>query len=269
MSKPLTIASLLKKKEGEKERNHMAKQPGIPTNNRFLLLAEKGKAARDRTLLAKRFRMKSEGTECSELGDAVDQEESVFVSMEKTENQLREAKVVIDQVKAEVDKMQDPGPLKSVMDGMVKWMALTMSIQENTASVMLDGFAKANKTVCVSTTPALATRPTSVRRAAPTRKTNRTAAGPQFAAAGPIPTYCPPLCCSIGISHSNVHLSNKKPNFFERFQKQPKLFSRFGRFYFNPAAFKLRTAHRTAPGGRERKNCPPPPPDRFFRRPNF
>jgi hypothetical protein len=67
--------------------------------------------------------------------------------MEKTENQLKEAKVVIDQVKAEVEKIQDPGPLKAVMDGMVKWMALTTSIQENTASVMLDGFAKANKKV--------------------------------------------------------------------------------------------------------------------------
>jgi hypothetical protein len=52
---------------------------------------------------------------------------------------------VIEQVKAEVDKIPDPGPLKSVMEGMVKWMVLTTSIQENTASVMLDGFAKANK----------------------------------------------------------------------------------------------------------------------------
>jgi hypothetical protein len=43
-------------------------------------------------------------------------------------------------------------------------------------------------TACVSTTPALATRPTSARGAALTRKTNRLAAGPQFAAAaGPIP----------------------------------------------------------------------------------
>jgi hypothetical protein len=147
MSKPLTISSLLKKKEGEKEKNPTAKQPGIHTSNRLLLLAEKGKAARDRTLSAKRFRTDSEGTEYSEIGEIVDQEESVFVNMEKTENQLKEAKVVIDQVKAEVEKIQDPGPLKAVMDGMVKWMALTTSIQENTASVMLDGFAKANKKV--------------------------------------------------------------------------------------------------------------------------
>jgi hypothetical protein len=32
-----------------------------------------------------------------------------------------------------------------VLDGLVKWMSLTTSIQENTASVMLDGFAKASK----------------------------------------------------------------------------------------------------------------------------
>jgi hypothetical protein len=34
-----------------------------------------------------------------------------------------------------------------VLDGMVKWMALTNSIQENSASVMLDEFAKAKKKV--------------------------------------------------------------------------------------------------------------------------
>jgi hypothetical protein len=69
----------------------------------------------------------------------------------------------------------------------------------------------------VSTTPALATRPTSARRAAPTRKTNRPAAGPHFAAAAsPIPTCCPPLCCSTGISHSNVYFSYKKSNFPQR-----------------------------------------------------
>jgi hypothetical protein len=89
MSKPLTISSLLKKKEGEKEKNPTAKQPGIHTNNRFLLLAEKGKAARDRTLSAKRFRTDSEGAEYSEIGEIADQEESVFVNMEKTENQLK------------------------------------------------------------------------------------------------------------------------------------------------------------------------------------
>ncbi len=52
-------------------------------------------------------------------------------------------------------------------------------------------------TSCVSTTPASATRPTSARRAALTRKTNRPAAGPQLAAAaGPIPACRPPLCCN-------------------------------------------------------------------------
>jgi hypothetical protein len=111
--------------------------------------------------------------------------------------------------------------------------------------------------VCVSTTPASATRPTSARRAAPIRKTNRPAAGPHFvAAAGVIPACRPPLCCNTGISHSNVCFPHQKPNFFERFKKQPKLFSRFWRFYFNPAAFKLGAAHRSAPGGRERKHCP-------------
>jgi hypothetical protein len=46
---------------------------------------------------------------------------------------------------------------------------------------------------CVSTTPASVPRPRSVRRAAPTRKTNRPAASPYTAAAGsPIPTCYPP-----------------------------------------------------------------------------
>jgi hypothetical protein len=59
MSKPTTILSLLKEK-GEKSKSGAAKYPGISTNNRFLLLAEKGKAARDRSLSAKRFRTDSE-----------------------------------------------------------------------------------------------------------------------------------------------------------------------------------------------------------------
>jgi hypothetical protein len=138
----------MKRKEGEKEgkeKVHAAKYPGISTSNRFLMLAEKGKAARDKSLSAKRFRSESEYTETGEDTDVCEQDDTVFANMEKTENQLKEAKTVIDQVKAEVDKIPDPGPLKSVMEGMVKWMVLTTSIQENTASVMLDGFAKANK----------------------------------------------------------------------------------------------------------------------------
>jgi hypothetical protein len=69
-------------------------------------------------------------------------------------------------------------------------------------------------TPCVSTTPVSAARPTSARRAAPTRKTNRPAAGPHFAAAAsPIPACCPPLLFSNGITNSNVYFSNIKPNF--------------------------------------------------------
>jgi len=47
MSKPVTISSLLKRKEGEKEgkeKGYPAKHPNISTSNRFLALAEKGKA---------------------------------------------------------------------------------------------------------------------------------------------------------------------------------------------------------------------------------
>jgi hypothetical protein len=147
MSKPLSIGSLLKRKEEEKGSHPTAKYPGISTNNRFLLLAEKGKAARERTLSAKRFRTDSECTEVSDINEVCSQEDTVFANMEKTEGQLLEAKVVIEQVKAEVDKIPDPGPLKGVLEGLVKWMTLTMSIQENTASVMLDEFAKASKKV--------------------------------------------------------------------------------------------------------------------------
>ncbi len=59
----------------------------------------------------------------------------------------REAKAVLDQVRSDAEKIPEPGPLKVVLDGMVKWMALTNSIQENSASVMLDEFAKAKKKV--------------------------------------------------------------------------------------------------------------------------
>jgi hypothetical protein len=49
-----------------------------------------------------------------------------------------------------------------------------------------------------STTPISATRPTSARRAAPTRKANRLVAGPYFVAtAGPIAACCPPPSFSV------------------------------------------------------------------------
>jgi hypothetical protein len=150
MSKPQSISSLLKRKEedkGEREKHQVPRHSGIPTKNRFLMLAEKGKAARERSLSAKRFRTDSECTEASETVDETGNGESVFASMEDTERQLKEAKTVIDQVKSEVEKIPDPGPLKAVLDGLLKWMALTTSIQENSASVMLDGFAKACKKV--------------------------------------------------------------------------------------------------------------------------
>ncbi len=145
MSKPLTISSLLKEK-GEKGKPATAKYPGISTNNRFLLLAEKGKAARERSLSAKRFRTDSECTEVEDGtgGENPFPEDTVFANMEKTEAQLKEAKTIMDQVKLDVEKITDPGPVKAVLDGIVKWMALTTSIQENTASVMLDEFAKTN-----------------------------------------------------------------------------------------------------------------------------
>jgi hypothetical protein len=147
MSKPLSIAGLLKRKEEEKGNHPTAKYLGISTNNRFLLLAEKDKAAREPTLSAKRFRTDSECTEVSEINEGCSQEDTVFGSIEKTEGQLQEAKAVIEQVKAEVDKIPNPGPMKGVLEGLVKWMALTTFIQENTASVILDEFAKASKKV--------------------------------------------------------------------------------------------------------------------------
>jgi len=145
MSKPTTISSLLSEKKGEKAKAAAAKYPGISTNNRFLLLAEKGKAARERSLSAKRFRTDSECTEAESTGEGAYVEEQVFMNMEKTEGQLKEAKAVIEQVKSEVEKIPDPGPMKTVLDGLVKWMSLTTAIQENTALVMLDEFAKASK----------------------------------------------------------------------------------------------------------------------------
>ncbi len=118
MSKPTSITSLLKEKEkGEKSKTGTAaKYPGISTNNRFLLLAEKGKAARDRSLSAKRFRTDSECTEAECTGEGAYVEEQVFMNMEKTEGQLKEAKAVIEQVKSEVEKIPDPGPMKTVLD---------------------------------------------------------------------------------------------------------------------------------------------------------
>ena len=114
--------------KGEKEKHHAFKKPGISTKNRFLLLAEKGKAARERSLSAKRFRTDSECTEAESTGEGGYVEEQVFMNMEKTEGQLKEAKAVIEQVKSEVEKIPDPGPMKTVLDGLVKWMSLTTAI---------------------------------------------------------------------------------------------------------------------------------------------
>ncbi len=68
MSKPTSITSLLKEKGEKSKTGAAAKYPGISTTNRFLLLAEKGKAARDRSLSAKRFRTDSECTEVDGTG---------------------------------------------------------------------------------------------------------------------------------------------------------------------------------------------------------
>ena len=145
-NKPTSILTLMKDKE--KEKITVPKYPGITTSNRFLVLAGKagGGPGRDRSHSQKRTRMDSEGDKEEEDAVGVGEEE-VFASMEKTESQLKEAKVLIDQVRKEVEKIQDSGPLWSAIRGMVKWMEVTTSIQEDMGSVMLDGFAKTEKKV--------------------------------------------------------------------------------------------------------------------------
>ena len=144
-NKPTSILTLMKNKE--QERLHVPKYPGITTSNRFLALAGKagGGPGRDRNNSTKRSRMDSEGDKEEE--DSAGGEDEVFASMEKTEVQLKEAKVIIDQVRKEIEKIQDSGPLWSAIKGMVKWMEVTTSIQEDLGSVMLDGFAKTEKKV--------------------------------------------------------------------------------------------------------------------------
>jgi hypothetical protein len=71
-----------------------------------------------------------------------------------------------------------------------------------------------------------ATRPTSARRAALTRKTNRPVAGPQFAAAaGPIPACRPPSVAIPELVTAMSAFPTKNLIFFEGFKRQLKLFS--------------------------------------------
>ena len=144
-NKPTSILTLMRDKK--EERVQVPKYPGISTSNRFLVLAGKGGGGtgRDRSHSQKRFRMESEGDKEEE--EIVGGEEEVFASMEKTESQLKEAKVLIEQVRKEVEKIQETGPLWAAIKGMVKWMEVTTAIQEDMGSVMLDGFAKTEKKV--------------------------------------------------------------------------------------------------------------------------
>jgi len=55
--------------------------------------------------------------------------------------------VIIMQLVKEVGKVKDEGPLAGILGGMLKWMEATTSIQEITASVMLDEIEKNSRKV--------------------------------------------------------------------------------------------------------------------------
>lgn len=141
-NKPTAITGLMKEKLA------FPKYPGITTSNRFLLLGRNGAGGgqgRDRSLSYKRSRIESEGDkeEVSENGEA-----DCFASMEKTEAQMKEARAIIGQVRQEVAKLAgDKGPLQEIMSGMVKWMEVMTTIQEDTTSIMLDGFERTERKV--------------------------------------------------------------------------------------------------------------------------
>ncbi len=81
-------------------------------------------------------------------------ESDLFVSMEKVEAQLKDAKDIIEQVKKDSEKISEDSPFAAVVRGLTKWMETTTSIQENTVSAMLDEKAKLAKKVSMIETVA-------------------------------------------------------------------------------------------------------------------
>ena len=140
-NKLMSILDLMKEK---KEKVTVpTKYPGITVSNRFAKLAERpstdGKSVRE----AKRSRIESETEdECEEIG-----EDSVFTSMEKIETEVKEAKELIEQVKKEVGEGAEGSPLSRGLGMIIAWMEKTTAIQVGLASVMVDGFNRADKKV--------------------------------------------------------------------------------------------------------------------------
>jgi len=131
-----------------KEKRGLLKQPGIITTNRFSVLAKQATAAsakgRDRLLSLKRQGLVGDEEEEEEVeeGREVNDGSEVFVTLEKTEVEIKEAKGLLDEIEKEMEKVSEDGPIKTILGKMAQWMKRTTTIQENTASVILDEVAK-------------------------------------------------------------------------------------------------------------------------------
>jgi hypothetical protein len=101
-NKPTSIINLLKEKGKEKPAAvPVLKYPGITTSNRFAALAAKNVGGRERSL-SKRSRMDSAEDDDDRLEEV--SESDLFINMENVETQLKEAKVIIEQVKKDSER---------------------------------------------------------------------------------------------------------------------------------------------------------------------
>ena len=137
-NKPTSIGSLMM------EKGPLQSGPGtrFTNNNRFHLLADRSDSGtrvdKGRNHSTKRSRIDSEEGEGLGVGIEVSE---VFTAVEATETKIKEAKSIIEQVSKDAAGLPDSPSLMAVVGGLVKWMVATTAIQENTLSLMVDGFA--------------------------------------------------------------------------------------------------------------------------------
>jgi len=139
MSKPMTLADLLKEKLPAKER-----PPGITVKNRFDVL----RTVRDRSASAASSRCDSPGKRVrtdSPDGPPPPDRNLAFTSMANEEEKFVKAKAIISKIKDGLSNAKDQGmqgPLWDIINSMAEWMEITTGVQEVTANVVVDSYNK-------------------------------------------------------------------------------------------------------------------------------
>jgi hypothetical protein len=139
MSKPMTLADLLKEKLPIKER-----PAGISVKNRFDAL----RYDRDRSASAASSRCDSPGKRVrtdSPDGAGPPDRNLAFTLMANEEEKFVKAKGLIAKIKDGLSKEKEQGmqgPLWDIVNNMAEWMEITTGVQEVTANVVVDSYNK-------------------------------------------------------------------------------------------------------------------------------